>query len=354
MESAADVMNRLRLLKEKKAAASASSKSVNGVKRKASESANEVMEKLRRMKELKNGKAAVSVKKDEDGFRIVDPEEDDDDGDYYDDDADDDDDDDAEEQLDDDDDWDRGDDPGYEDQDEGEEDEFTGFDDDLAKAEEKKPARDYDDDGPVVIRFDGSKTERMIKAPTPRDRRNFMVAIDLYQKPEEVDDERMNLKHDVELQRLITESHILSEASRKGGAISLSDVSFDPIGKARIKTMEARIDSLALRSGGKVKSSKKDYYSIDPQTLLGSQREKFNKEKMPMRMRKGMLQKKIERKEKYEKNAREAGIVLPKAPRRQKKSKDMRDRGLKIQSVGRFTPSGLKLSKSEIARQGRH
>ncbi|KAJ8102506.1 hypothetical protein POJ06DRAFT_244853 [Lipomyces tetrasporus] len=369
MESAADVMNRLRLLKEKKAAASASSKSVNGVKRKASESANEVMEKLRRMKELKNGKAAVSVKKDEDGFRIVDPEEDDDDGDYYDDDADDDDDDDAEEQLDDDDDWDRGDDPGYEDQDEGEEDEFTGFDDDLAKAEEKKPARDYDDDGPVVIRFDGSKTERMIKAPTPRDRRNFMsqsaprpetvlekqaAKYKSKQKPEEVDDERMNLKHDVELQRLITESHILSEASRKGGAISLSDVSFDPIGKARIKTMEARIDSLALRSGGKVKSSKKDYYSIDPQTLLGSQREKFNKEKMPMRMRKGMLQKKIERKEKYEKNAREAGIVLPKAPRRQKKSKDMRDRGLKIQSVGRFTPSGLKLSKSEIARQGRH
>ncbi|KAK9325112.1 hypothetical protein V1517DRAFT_343769 [Lipomyces orientalis] len=359
MESAADVMSRLRLLKEKKAAASAGSKSVNGVKRKASQSADEVMEKLRRMKELKNGKTAVSIKKSEDGFRIVDPEEDDD--------VDDDHDDDVEEQLDDDDDWDREDDE--EDQDEDEEDEFTGFDDDLVKAEDKNPARDYDDDGPIIVRFDGSKTERMIKAPTPRDRRNFMsrsaptpetvlekqaAKYKSKQKPEEVDDERMNLKHDVELQRLITESHILSEASRKGGAISLSDVSFDPIGKSRIKTMEARIDSLALRSGGKVKASKKDYYSIDPQTLLESQREKFNKEKMPMRMRKGMQQKKIVRQEKYEQNAREAGIVLPKAPRRKRKSKDMRDRGLKIQSVGRFTPSGLKLSKSEIARQGRH
>ncbi|KAK9355503.1 hypothetical protein V1523DRAFT_375308 [Lipomyces doorenjongii] len=349
-ESAADIMNQLRLLKEAKMA-KAASRSAKGMKRKSSDSASEVMEKLRKMKEMKNSK--VRVKNGAEGFRIVDPEHDDDDDD-------DDDDEDAYDQ----------DEEEYEDEDQldDDEDEFTGFDDDFTKSRERKNSWDDDADGPIVIRFDGSKTERMIKAPTPRDRRNFMSQS--APKPESVlekqaknqsrqkskvdDDEYMNLKHDVELQRLITESHILSEASRKGGAISLSDGSFDPIGKARTKTMEARIDSLALQSGGKVKASKRDYYSINPQTLLESQKKKFNKEKMPMRMRKGMLQKSAIREEKYEKNAKEAGIVLPKSSSRQKKSRDMRDRGLKIQSVGRFTPSGLKLSKSEIARDSRH
>ncbi|KAK9384721.1 hypothetical protein V1515DRAFT_646952 [Lipomyces mesembrius] len=360
-ESAADVMNQLRLLKEAKMKKAASS-SAKGMKRKSSDSASKVMEKMRKMKEMKNSKARV--KNGEEGFRIVDPEDDDDDNEeaYGHD----------EEEYEDEDDWNvEGDQVGDEDQDQDddEEDEFIGFDDDFTKSRERKNSWDDDADGPIVIRFDGSKTERMIKAPTPRDRRNFMSQS--APKPESVlekqaaknqsrqkskvdDDECTNLKHDVELQRLITESHILSEAARKGGAILLSDGSFDPIGKARTKTMEARIDSLALQSGGKVKASKKDYYSINPQTLLESQKKKFNQEKMPMRMRRGMLQKRAEREEKYEKNAKEAGIVLPKSSSRQKKSKDMRDRGLKIQSVGRFTPSGLKLSKSEIARHSRH
>ncbi|KAK9329418.1 hypothetical protein V1520DRAFT_385784 [Lipomyces starkeyi] len=356
VESAADVMNQLRLLKEAKMKKTASS-AAKGMKRKSSESASEVMEKLRKMKQMKNSKTAARVKNGEEGFRIVDPEDDDDDDeDAYDHDE-------EEYEDGDEDDW------NVEGDQIDEDDEFIGFDDDFTKSQERKTASDDDADGPIIIRFDGSKTERMIKAPTPRDRRNFMSQS--APKPESVlekqaaknqsrqkskvdDDETTNLKHDVELQRLITESHILSEASRKGGAISLSEGSFDPIGKARTKTMEARIDSLALQSGGKVKASKKDYYSINPQALLESQKKKFNKEKMPMRMRRGMLQKKAAREEKYEKNAKEAGIVLPKSPSRQKKSKEMRDRGLKIQSVGRFTPSGLKLSKSEIARHSRH
>ncbi|KAK9375287.1 uncharacterized protein V1513DRAFT_43469 [Lipomyces chichibuensis] len=366
VESAADIMNQLRLLKEAKMKKMASS-SAKGMKRKSSESASEVMEKLRKMKEMKNSKTGVRVKNGEEKFRIIDPEDDDDD----------DDDEDAYDHHEeghghqDEDDWSvEGDQIGDEDEDQNddEDDEFIGFDDDFTKSQERKTAWDDDADGPIVIRFDGSKTERMTKAPTPRDRRNFMSQS--APKPESVlekqaaknnsrqkskvdDDETMNLKHDVELQRLITESHILSEASRKGGAISLSGGSFDPIGKARTKTMEARIDSLALQSGGKMRALKKDYYSINPQTLLESQKKKFNKEKMPMRMRKGMLQKKAAREEKYEKKAKEAGIVLPKSRSRQKKSKEMRDRGLKIQSVGRFTPSGLKLSKSEIARHSR-
>ncbi|ODQ74161.1 hypothetical protein LIPSTDRAFT_2161 [Lipomyces starkeyi NRRL Y-11557] len=340
VESAADVMNQLRLLKEAKMKKTASS-AAKGMKRKSSESASEVMEKLRKMKQMKNSKTAARVKNGEEGFRIVDPEDDDDDDeDAYDHDE-------EEYEDGDEDDW------NVEGDQIDEDDEFIGFDDDFTKSQERKTASDDDADGPIIIRFDGSKTERMIKAPTPRDRRNFM-AIPIGSKTGKHDDETTNLKHDVELQRLITESHILSEASRKGGAISLSEGSFDPIGKARTKTMEARIDSLALQSGGKVKASKKDYYSINPQALLESQKKKFNKEKMPMRMRRGMLQKKAAREEKYEKNAKEAGIVLPKSPSRQKKSKEMRDRGLKIQSVGRFTPSGLKLSKSEIARHSRH
>ncbi|KAK9367502.1 hypothetical protein V1509DRAFT_626124 [Lipomyces kononenkoae] len=367
-ESAADVMNKLRLLKEAKAkkAAAGSSTSKPGFKRKApGDSGADVMMKLRKMKEMKKANGhAVENTKSRTEIRIINPEEEDDDDDVYDLDSDDEDNEglDAEDE--------EGNDDEYQEDDDEEEDEFIGFDDGyFAKSKEKEKTAADDNDEPIVIRFDGSKSQRMIKAPTPKDRRNFMsesapkpeIVLEKQaarnqskQKPNVGDDEYMNLKHDVELQRLITESHILSDASRKSGTLSLSGGSFDAIGKARTKAMEARIDSLALQSGGRMKASKKDYYSINPQALLESQNKKFNKEKMPMQMRKGMVQKKAERQEKYEKNAKEAGIVLPKAPRKQKQASQMRDRGLKIQSVGRFTPSGLRLSQSEVARHRRH
>ncbi|KAK9234160.1 hypothetical protein V1525DRAFT_413938 [Lipomyces kononenkoae] len=353
-ESAADVMQKLRLMKEAKTNKAALT-SKQGLKRKARDSAQDVMEKLRKMKEMKKANSAVGSMDSRTGLRIIDPEDDDDVDDLG---AEEDEEDVASEE----------DGLEVENQDDEQEDEFIGFDDDYTKSKEMEKAMDDDDDEPIVIRFDGSRSERMIKAPTPKDRR-FMSAsapkpeillekrtarYQSKQKPKLDDDESMNLKHDVDLQRLITESHILSDASRKGGALSLSQGSFDTIGKARTKAMEARIASLALQSGGKMKASKKDYYSINPQALLESQNKKFNKEKMPMQMRKGMVQEKAARQEKYEKNAKEAGIVLPKPPRKQKDAKQMRDRGLKIQAVGRFTPSGLRLSQSEIARHRRH
>ncbi|KAK9466008.1 hypothetical protein V1512DRAFT_291905 [Lipomyces arxii] len=356
-ESAADVMRKLKAMKAAKLAKSTSSTATkqSANKRKSTDSANDVMEKLRMMKSAKTNNVGKSGRSDI-SLRIVDPGDDDDD------------DDDEEDES--------GsneggsDSNGYDSEDgdvDDEEEEFAGFDDGLPENFEA----DDSDEGPVVVRFDGSRTERIVNAPTPKDRKNFMsqktpksdVELEKEEKKNgslrkkskaDEQDDQMNLKHDVELQRLITESHILSEASRTGSAISLSDVSFSPIGKARLKTMESRIDSLALRGDGRRKVENKDYFSVNPQSLVETQKERFNKTKMPMTMRKGMINKKAERKAKYEKNAKEAGIVLPKAPRNQKKSqRNTRDRGLKIQSVGHFTKSGLKLSKHEIARTSR-
>ncbi|KAK9456364.1 hypothetical protein V1511DRAFT_497311 [Dipodascopsis uninucleata] len=239
--------------------------------------------------------------------------------------------------------------------------EFKGFDDltDLSTLNEES-----DDDAPLVVRFDGSKTEVMRAAPTPRDRKNFMSQkapkSDLTLEREEakkqnvkskkeLEEDKANLKHDVELQRLITESHILSQAYQKNG-IEFLDMSFDPIGKARLKTLKSRIDTLALRSGGKFESGKKDYYSVNPQVLNDHQKEQFNKEKMPMSMRRGIVKKGSERREKYVKQAKEAGIVLPKSARERKKASSKRDRGLQVQSIGKFTKSGLQLNKNDVAR----
>ncbi|KAK9464052.1 uncharacterized protein V1516DRAFT_609336, partial [Lipomyces oligophaga] len=159
-------------------------------------------------------------------------------------------------------------------------------------------------------------------------------------------DDRRNLKHDLELQRLITESHILSE----------SNSGLNPIGKTRLKTLDTRIDSLSIRSANARSGNKTDYYSLNPKSLLEIKQRKFNREKMSMKMRTGILSKQSERKRRSDSYAREAGIVLPVSSRSNSisisntNSNSRRDRGLKIQAVGKFTRSGLKINKSDIAR----
>ncbi|GME89846.1 unnamed protein product [Ambrosiozyma monospora] len=93
-------------------------------------------------------------------------------------------------------------------------------------------------------------------------------------------------------------------------------------------------------------------------------------ENMPMNVRKGMIKHKMERIAKYEKEAKEAGIVLAKTKKGEfrniedrgvtsftdrigtglKKNRKIRDRGLKITSVGRSTRNGLIISKDEAAK----
>ncbi|KAK9480059.1 hypothetical protein V1514DRAFT_362042 [Lipomyces japonicus] len=354
-ESAADVMMKLKAMKQAKQKAASNGGgggASKAVKRKTASSAEDVMTQLRQLKEKKQKLNNSSPSKQK-NIRIVDPEEEDDSINEDDFSNDDDDDDDYDGELD-----------GKD-----HDDEFTGFDGDLQKSRQPRETGS-DDEGPVIVRFNGTKTEQ-VHVPTPRERKSFMsekapkseLALEAEKKKlqrmklrnqvDDDDDNNDNLKHDVELQRLITESHILSEASTKTKSLSSSSnfFSFNPIGKVRLKTLDARIESLALQSGGKNKSNKKDYYSVNPKSLIEIKEKKFNKEKLSMRMRKGMVSKQAERKHKYEERAKDAGIVLPIATGSKKSGRtDRRDRGLKLQSVGRHTKSGLQISKAEIAR----
>lgn len=165
----------------------------------------------------------------------------------------------------------------------------------------------------------------------------------------------MDLKNDIALQRLIAESHILSDAQRKEGSPLSSNFLLNPVGKARLKTLDASIQSLALLHGGDHRNAKfqrntKDPYSFDPSALVQHEEKKFNSQKMPMNMRKGIVAKKEERTEKYERKSRDAGIILPKGLTKKKSKNINRDRGLTVTSVGKFTKSGLVVSQQEHAR----
>ncbi|KAK9449349.1 uncharacterized protein V1518DRAFT_415740 [Limtongia smithiae] len=376
-ESAADVMAKLRAMKAAKAQKSAppplSLASSRPAKKQKMDAAAAVMEQLRQKKAAaaasagaRKGTYSVQSKR-VDGLRIVDLDmEDDSDEEAEDGNGDDDDDrsDDDDDNISDNDD----DDIKYSDDDE---EEFTGIHDGTETSEQDHAQEDEEeDDGPVVMSFDGSKTQRVSSKASPRLQSvtkvfddSIAYAIDKQRNrakdsttnEQPLSAEAMNLKNDVALQRLITESHILSEANRKEGSyFSSASASFDPIGKARLKTLNARIDSLALQSRAHNKAKKTDYYSLNPQALEDAQKEKFNKLKMPMNMRKGMLHTQAARQTKYEAKAREAGIVLPVKPKATKKSgtsqRKPQDRAPKIQSVGRFTKQGLVVSKSDIAR----
>ncbi|CAI4928036.1 CGH_3_HP_G0030770.mRNA.1.CDS.1 [Saccharomyces cerevisiae] len=126
------------------------------------------------------------------------------------------------------------------------------------------------------------------------------------------------------------------------------------IGKARSCTLEMRLNRLSRVNG---------------------HQDKINKlEKVPMHIRRGMIDKHVKRIKKYEQEAAEGGIVLSKVKKGQfrkiestykkdierrigealrpgiKKKLPKRERGLKISSVGRSTRNGLIVSKRDIAR----
>lgn len=169
-------------------------------------------------------------------------------------------------------------------------------------------------------------------------------------------EDQENLDNDLKLQRLLSESHILSNLMAHSGAdLTLQTIDFeDPTGKARRRAIDSRIRQLASTNsatGGL------------PKTL----------EKMPMSMRKGMIRKRDSRISKYEEEAKNAGIVLSKVKKGHvrdlvsskgstlvsdrlgtgtKTKNTKRDKGLKISSIGRSTRNGLIISQEEIDRIG--
>ena len=126
----------------------------------------------------------------------------------------------------------------------------------------------------------------------------------------------MNLKHDLALQRLLKESHLLdsSSFSRKASA---------PEGKCRIKALDLRIRGLGARE------------SIS------------NQEKMPLSHRRGISTKAATREEKRRKDAAENGVILEKAKSALKPGK-RRERSVGGPTVGKFKGGLLKLSSKDL------
>lgn len=174
------------------------------------------------------------------------------------------------------------------------------------------------------------------------------------QKKQGAKEDGDNLENDLKLQRLLQESHILADQQQYSGAdLTLQTLDYEePTGKARQRTLDSRIRSIA---------------SVNSAT--GGLPKKL--EKMPMSMRKGMVSKYEKRVAKYEEEAKNAGIVLSKIKKGERrniqsgkgatsitdrigsgKKSDIRirDRGLKISSVGRSTRNGLVISKDDIER----
>lgn len=161
-----------------------------------------------------------------------------------------------------------------------------------------------------------------------------------------------NMKQDLELQRLLDESHIFNgEKPRFSGAeLSLESAAMEnaPIGSSRVRTLSSRMHKLSETNG----------------------RKKHRLENIPMNMRKGMVKAQVKRIGKYEEEAREAGIVLAHNRKGQfrkihdstttsfterigtgfKRDMRLRDRGLKINSVGKATGEGVFLSKRDLER----
>ncbi|CAN6674720.1 hypothetical protein TRVA0_062S00364 [Trichomonascus vanleenenianus] len=188
---------------------------------------------------------------------------------------------------------------------------------------------DSSDDEPQVVRFEDTSTA--VPLVSKREKKLFVRSSAPKKEPTEEKpsrkgkvskEEQEDIKNDLALQRLISESHILAEANQHSGAdISLD---FDPIGKSRLKALDTRLKS------------------------LGAKQEKS--QSMPMNMAKGIKQAQKTKQEKYTKHAREAGIILAKVSKDTSKKTKKRDRGLKIASVGRNTRHGLIISQQEIAR----
>lgn len=127
--------------------------------------------------------------------------------------------------------------------------------------------------------------------------------------------DKINLKNDLELQRLISESHILDASKRD------QNTSYRP-----------RILDMRLRS-------------------LGSKKSFLEQEKMPMSHRKGITAKGAERELRRRQEAKENGIILEKAKRPEKSAatEAKRLRGVGGPSVGRFKGGTLSLSKRDVA-----
>ncbi|KAK6200994.1 uncharacterized protein RJT21DRAFT_30818 [Scheffersomyces amazonensis] len=235
--------------------------------------------------------------------------------------------------------------------------EFTGFEDNKQTVPVRPKVFKLNDTTSTHVPI--SKADRKLlksgRAPTLQEIERKQKLADKQtekQKRKATQEDSDNLENDIKLQRLLDESHILANSLQYSGAdVTLQTLDYeDPTGNARKRTMDSRIRSLAAinsKTGGL------------PHKL----------ENMPMSMRKGMIKSRDRKIQKYEQEAKDAGIVLSKVKKGQlrdlnagrgytsqadrlgtgkKNTKTMRDRGLKIASVGRSTRNGLVIPQDLI------
>ncbi|KAI9722102.1 MAG: hypothetical protein M1828_004916 [Chrysothrix sp. TS-e1954] len=126
----------------------------------------------------------------------------------------------------------------------------------------------------------------------------------------EEEDDQLNLKNDLALQRLISESHLLDPNKATATREKLVD--------SRLKT-------------------------------LGAKKSILQQEKMPMSHRIGIAKKGAEREEKRRREAKENGIVLERV-QGTSKSRVRKDRGIDGPTVGKFKGGTLSLSKRDVAK----
>ncbi|GAB7362410.1 hypothetical protein MBLNU230_g2733t1 [Neophaeotheca triangularis] len=142
---------------------------------------------------------------------------------------------------------------------------------------------------------------------------------------EDGNSEATNLKHDLDLQRLLKEAHLLDPATTSATA------STAPEGKARLKALDSRILG------------------------LGAKKSALEQERMPIAHRKGMVQRGGEREAKRRKEAQENGVILER-PRKgaavgKKAGSAGRDGKRDMvdgPSVGKFRNGMLTLSKNDV------
>lgn len=223
--------------------------------------------------------------------------------------------------------------------------------------EEPEVVRLETSDTPIILSKQDKKLARLGTAPTlgEIERKNQQLEkLSKKQQAKAVKEDAENLQNDLKLQRLLSESHILAHNTEFSGAdLTLQTLDYEaPIGNARRRILDQRIRQVSA-----VNSATNGL----PKKL----------EKMPMNMRKGMISARERRVAEYEREARDAGIVLSKVKKGEirnldsgrgatassdrlgvgkKQSKRVRDRGLRIHSVGKSTRNGLKISQQEIDR----
>jgi hypothetical protein len=132
---------------------------------------------------------------------------------------------------------------------------------------------------------------------------------------EDEEDDKLNLKNDLALQRLLKESHLLEPSHSKN--------SLEATGKNRLRALDIRMQSLGAKSSA------------------------FDGGKMPMNMRKGILAHKQDVETRRRREAQENGIILEKE-KRAKKFVGKRERGVGGASVGKYKGGMLTLSKRDV------